>query len=365
MLQGMATRRGNSEGTFYVRPDGRVEGRLRYTDPQTGRRKRLSVYASNKTAARAKLKEAATRLDAGAPPKDADRTVGGWLTHWRATTLAASDRKESTRELYSTLCRLHLEPVPFGSIRLDRLRPTDIEALILAMRAKTKPGKRADDGTDSEPVRALSDSTIRSTYTMLRAGLDGAVRDGLLARNPAALVRRPSVERTEAKHLDTDAVAAVRRAAQDSRYHGALTLIASTGLRRGECLELKWSDIDLDAGVLVVRSTLGRVGKRLVTTQPKTTRSRREVPLHPAVVTSLRKHRIAQLEDRLRAANKWQDSGLVFTTELRRPGRPAQPAARHGDGRQGCRDRGRRGPHTAPQRRCGVVGEGSAHPSGV
>ena len=63
---------------------------------------------------------------------------------------------------------------------------------MLAMRAKTKPNG----------ARALSDSTIRSTYTVLRAGLDGAVRDGLLARNPAALVRRPGVARTEARHLD-------------------------------------------------------------------------------------------------------------------------------------------------------------------
>ena len=50
-------------------------------------------------------------------------------------------------------------------------------------------------------ARALSDSTIRQTYTVLRAGLDGAVRDGLIARNPAALIKRPGVERREARHL--------------------------------------------------------------------------------------------------------------------------------------------------------------------
>ena len=71
------------------------------------------------------------------------------------------------------------------------------------MKAKTKPNG----------ARALSDSTIRSTYTVLRAGLDGAVRDGLIARNPAALVTRPGVERREAKHLDADGVAALLRAA--------------------------------------------------------------------------------------------------------------------------------------------------------
>lgn len=71
----------------------------------------------------------------------------------------------------------------------------------------------------------------------------------------------------------------------------------------------------------MVRATLGCIGDRLVISEP-TTRSRREVPLHPSVVTMLRKHRIAQIAERLRAANKWQNTELVFTTEL---GGPVDP----------------------------------------
>jgi integrase len=96
--------------------------------------------------------------------------------------LAVSDRAESTRALYASLSVSHLEVAPFGAISLDKLRPSDVEGLVLALRTK-----------------GLSDSTIRSTYTVLRAGLDGAVRDGLLARNSAALIKRPGVKRTEAK----------------------------------------------------------------------------------------------------------------------------------------------------------------------
>ena len=237
--------------------------------------------------------------------KDATRTVGDWLAHWRATTLAASDRKESTRVLYANLCRKHLESAPFGAIPLDRLRPTNIEALVLAMRAKT-----------------LSDSTIRQTYTVLRAGLDGAVRDGLLARNPAALVARPGVPRTEARHLSASDVAAVLRAAQSSRYHAALVLIAATGVRRGECLGLSWDRVDLDAGTLKVAATLARVSGRLTITEPKTDRARRTIPLSPAVVAMLHRHRTEQAAERLRGGNQWHDCGLVFTTEL---GAPVDP----------------------------------------
>jgi integrase len=315
--------RANGEGSVRQRANGRWEARLTYTDTETGHVKRVSFYAATAKAARAAMKKARNRLDEGKPPKDASSTVGDWLSHWRATTLAASDRKESTRALYSLLSRRYLEPAPFGVIPLDRLRPSDVEALTLRLRAKTKPG-RPDPDSDAEPapVRALSDSTIRSTYTVLRSALDGAVRDGLLARNPAAQVRRPGVERTEARHLDANAVTAVLRATESSRYHPALVLIASTGLRKGEALALSWDRVDLDAGVLRVAATISRIGGRLVITEPKTVRSRRAVPLSPAVVSMLRRHKAGQAAERLRAANQWQNCGLVFTTEL---GGPVDP----------------------------------------
>lgn len=209
-------------------------------------------------------------------------------------------------------------------------------------------------------MRALSDSTIRQTYTVLRAGLDGAVRDGLLARNPAALVKRPGVERREARHLDADAVAAVLRAAEASRYHVALELIASTGLRKGECLGLRWDRVDLDAGTLKVAATLGRIGDRLVVSEPKTDRSRRTVPLSAAVVAMLRKHRTDQKAERLRAGNQWRHSGLVITTEFGGPVDPRnllrvmQPAAGDGGRRQGRRHRRCRRAQPSPLR-CGRV----------
>jgi integrase len=316
----------NGEGSIYKRTrDGRTAGyvaALTYTD-NDGKTQRIRVYGPTRADAREKLKAARERIESGAPARDATMAVGAWLARWRATTLAASDRKESTRTLYSNLSRKHLEPEPFGAIRLDKLKPSDIEALILTMRANTKPGPKRADGTPGEPVRALSDSTIRQVYTCLRAGLDGAVRDGLLAKNPAAAVKRPGVERREARHLDRDAVARVLDAAKGSRNHTALVLIAATGLRKGEALGLSWDRVDLDAGTLRVASTLGRIGNRLVLSEPKTQRSRRTVPLSAPVVAMLRRHRAAQAAERLRAANQWQDvHGLVFTTEL---GKPVDP----------------------------------------
>jgi integrase len=122
-----------------------------------------------------------------------------------------------------------------------------------------------------------------------RPGLDGAVRDGLIVKNPAVLVTRPGMARREAKHLDGNSVAAVLKAAEASRYHSALVLIAATGLRKGEALALSWdkSIVNLDENWLKVHNTVGRVGKAPVFSEPKTERWRRTVPLSPGVVATV------------------------------------------------------------------------------
>jgi integrase len=312
----MGTRTANGIGNIRKRPNGTWEMRLSYVDGD-GTLKRVSVYGKTQREVRHKAKAVRDRVENGAPATDDKMALAAWMARWRETTLAASDRKEATRSLYASLSRKHIEAGVIGPVPLAKLRPSDVEKLILDMRAQMKPGEPTDDDPNPEPLRALSDSTIRSTYTVLRLGLDGAVRDGLLARNPAASVQRPGVARKEAAHLDPQRVTELLAAAESSRYHTALLLIATTGLRRGECLALRWADdVDLDAGTVRVRDTVQRIDGKLSTGPVKTERSRRTIPLSPAVVAMLRRHRVTQLEERMRAANQWTDTGLVFTTDL-------------------------------------------------
>lgn len=292
------SKRANGEGTVRRRSDGRYEARLSYIDPVTELRKRVSVYGDTDRACRSELKKVAERLEAGLPARDATMTVADWCKTWRATSLEASDRKAKTKELYAGLCRKHIEGSPIGSKRLDKVKPSDVEALVVQLR------------------KSLSDSSVRQVYTVLRAALDTAVRDGLLARNPVAKVPRPKVTKTEARHMSMTEVRAVLGQAKSSRYYPAVLLMASTGLRRGEVAGLMWSDVDLGKGEIVVRHTLGRVGGELVSTTPKTERSRRRVPLVPAVVDELSALRVRQRAERLAAGDQWTDSGMVFTTEF-------------------------------------------------
>lgn len=213
--------------------------------------------------------------------------------------MAASDRKATTKSLYGSLSRKHLEVTDIGAKRMDRLKPSDVESLIVELRGKT-----------------LADSTVRQVYTVLRQALDVAVRDGLLASNPVAKVKRPGVARTEARYLAASDVVRLLEAARGLRYYVGVVVMAATGLRRGEVAGLLWSDIDLKKGELPVRHTLSRVDGELVLTEPKTDRSRRKVPLHAGAVTALKQWRTQQAQERRVAGNQWTDTGVVFATEL-------------------------------------------------
>jgi integrase len=93
----------------------------------------------------------------------------------------------------------------------------------------------------------------RTIYTVARAVLDIAVRDGLVRRNVAAAVKRPAVKRTDARYLTAEEVGRLLAAARDDRLYPLVVLLLGTGLRRGEALGLHWRDVDVAAGVLRVR----------------------------------------------------------------------------------------------------------------
>ena len=84
-----------------------------------------------------------------------------------------------------------------------------------------------------------------------------------------------------------------------------------------------WTDVDLEAGHLIVRRSLQRQkGKGLVFVEPKTERSRRTIALPTPLLAALKAHRVRQLQERLFAGSRWQDMGLAFASQI---GSPLEP----------------------------------------
>ena len=105
------------------------------------------------------------------------------------------------------------------------------------------------------------------------------------------------------EHVATDRMAALWR------------LAATTGMRRGELLGLRWADVDFEAGALTVSQSLTIADYKTHISTPKTDGSRRRLTLDPATLAALRAHRARQSAERLALGVAWQDTGLVFTRE--------------------------------------------------
>lgn len=123
-------------------------------------------------------------------------------------------------------------------------------------------------------------------------------------------------------------MAALLGATRDHPAHALYVLAVTTGMRQGELLGLRWQDVDLAAGRLVVRRALQRQNAAgLVFVEPRTARSRRTILLSQRATAALRDHRSRQLEQRLLAGSAWQDQDLLFCNGSGGPLDPSwQPA---------------------------------------
>ena len=157
-------KRGNGEGSIYRRADGRWVASLSYVD-DAGKRKRCTVYGRTRKEVSGRLDGLRERLVRGEPLVDAAVTVHDWLERWLTTSVAASDRKPSTVDLYRKACHLYINP-SLGSRQLGQLKPTDVEHVLLALSTRGKSG----------PTR-------RTAYNVLRSALNNGVRDGLVRSN--------------------------------------------------------------------------------------------------------------------------------------------------------------------------------------
>ena len=103
----------------------------------------------------------------------------------------------------------------------------------------------------------------------------------------------------------------------DDRLHPAYTISLYCGLRAGELVGLRWDDVDLVAGRLQIQRTIQRVRgqKGLVTGDPKSASSRRQIVLPATALEALRRRRIQQKKEQV-FATMWEETGYVFTTTI-------------------------------------------------
>ncbi len=173
---------------------------------------------------------------------------------------------------------------------------------------------------DDMLTKGLSPRTIRYTHSVLSASLKDAVDSGILFRNPCKLCTLPLKNAPEMNYFTAAEVKIFLKAAEADRYFPLFLLAIETGMRPGEYLGLKWSDIDFANNQLSVRrSVKKRVGGGFYFTEPKTKKSRRAIPLSGTLLTALKEHRRVQAEYIMKHRKHYQDNGLVFPNEIGEP----------------------------------------------
>jgi integrase len=146
--------------------------------------------------------------------------------------------------------------------------------------------------------RGLTAQTVLHVHRTLSQALAHAVRTEVLFKNPAEQVKPPRPPRREIAILTKPEIATLLQAA--GRLYLPVLVGVTTGMRRGELLGLRWSDIDLKAARITVNQSLERIAGESVFKAPKTAGSRRTITLPALTVEALKEHRAEQAAERLR-----------------------------------------------------------------
>jgi integrase len=290
----MAKKNGNGEGGISRRKDGLYMARYTVHTPTGPKRKTL--YGKTRREVDEKLTKAKADRDTGFVFDADNLTLANYLDRWINDSVRDTVRQR-TWERYEQIVRVHIKPA-LGRVKLKNITPTHARALYR---------EKLDTG--------LAPRTVNYIHTTLSKALKDAVADGLITRNPASSVKAPRPKKKEISPLSSEQAKAFLEAVRGNRFEAAFVVALHCGLREGEILGLKWSDVDMDAGTLQVRRTLSEALAGHLFEPPKNGKGR-SVKLTARAVDALRDHLTRQIEEIESLGDRYRDQGLVFPSQV-------------------------------------------------
>ena len=281
-------RRAQGEGSlFFDKSKGRWVGAAEVSpDPLTGNRRRVRVIgaAGEKQASVARrLKTRIAELDSGTEVGTVAQLVDSWLSR-------GAPKRKGLGALATArfLVDRHIIPA-FGSVKVADLRAEDVERWMDAMGAA-----------------GFSKATIAKARSQLSQAFDYGIKRRRATWNPARIAEAPTglAEPRQGRALTGPEARSLLNVADKERIGAWVTVALTLGLRPGEISGLTWPAVDLPAGKIVIHQSLAWVSDQPTLKEPKTKRSR-TLDLPPRTVEALRRHRAAQIEERLLMGGRW------------------------------------------------------------
>jgi integrase len=229
-----------------------------------------------------------------------ERTLQQWLDEWIDKAIKPPKAAQATYARYRGLVDHHIAP-KLGSIRLQNLKSLDV--------------------SDYYAGLTVAPATLQLHHTVLTSALKAAVKEGLVARNVAALATKSKASRSQADVLDhvwtAEEAARFLKAAKDAgpQLAGLFALALDSGMRRGEIGGLQWADVDWAEGSIRVQRSLLSRGREPEYGLPKTKSGIRAIDLSPETMALLKTHKQHQAELKMRNRAAYRDHGLVFAKE--------------------------------------------------
>jgi integrase len=222
-----------------------------------------------------------------------------YLEHW--LTAVKPNLAPKTFERYAELVHVNIVP-QIGHIKLSKLQPMQIAEFYTWSLSK---GRRRKEG-------GLSLRTVLHIHRLLRKAMKQAVLWQVRSSNPVDAVEAPKPVQKEIEAVPKEQVAAILEAARGSDLFLPILIALCTGMRRGEILALRWSDVDLGALRLVVHQSLEETKAGVRFKQPKTPKARRTIALPPLLIEAIRAHRQQQERNRKLFGRDYSNNELIL-----------------------------------------------------
>lgn len=244
------------------------------------------------------------------------QAVDSWLVGQRIRPKTMSAYVTSLRPLVDAL----------GDKPVQQVTKDDIEVVVQSLVAGTSamgtwraPEKLTKNKKETRAAWAAT--SINPMLARARAIFDDLMAQGIVVRNPAALVKSLPTEKTEMHTLDSDQVTKLLATSAADPF-GIAWQLAMYGLRRGEILALGWAGIDFDESTIAISAARLAVSGGSVTGATKTKTSTRTLPMPEDLARALKAERKRQREAKLALGSKWHDAGLVVVDEFGNPPHP-------------------------------------------
>jgi integrase len=288
----------------HIRRRGARSWELKYDVARNNRRRQIRYrsFKGTRRQAEAELARLLAQVADGRHVDPSRLTVAGFVAErlalWR-TTGAISPK---TAQFYQTLLDYQIRPFLDGKL-IQKLTTRDVEDWHATLQTR---GRLDGKG-------GLSPRTIRHAHRLLSKALREAMRHDLVIRNVATLQRPPQVTRAAMQILSLDQIRALPAQLNEHALEALAMTALHTGARRGELLALRWSNCDLETGVIRVRESLEETRGKLRVKPPKSRAGIRDITLPGIAVNVLRAHRRRLLEQRLvLGLGKLDGHALVF-----------------------------------------------------